>query len=67
MNPESATLLTMEQQFELRKYQDLITRISREDLEELCIEVMRQKMAQANVFHSLMREGVTGIDQCGGR
>ena len=51
------SLLTMEQQFTLRAYQGQIKSISREELEDLFLEVVRQKMAQENVFRDLMRGG----------
>ena len=50
-------LLSMEQQFTLRKYQAQVRDVSREELEDLFLEVMRQKMAQENVFKDLMRQG----------
>ena len=54
--PSTSTLLTMEQQFALRKYQAMIKEASKEELEALCLEVIRQKMAQENIFKDLMRE-----------
>ncbi len=53
----SANLLSMEQQFSLRKYQEQVRGVSREELEDLFLEVMRQKMAQENVFRDIMRKG----------
>ena len=50
-------LLSMEQQFTLRKYQAQVKDVSRDELEDLFLEVMRQKMAQENVFKDLMRQG----------
>ena len=50
-------LLSMEQQFALRKYQAQVKDVSRAELEDLFLEVMRQKMAQENVFKDLMRQG----------
>ncbi len=50
-------LLSMEQQFSLRKYKEQVKGVSREELEDLFVEVMRQKMAQENVFKDLMRQG----------
>jgi hypothetical protein len=58
MQPNSETqLLTLEQQFNLRKYQEEIGRVPREQLEELFIEILRQKYAQLNLFQDLMRQG----------
>jgi len=56
--PSTSTLLTMEQQFALRKYQEEIGRVPREQLEELFIEILRQKYAQLNLFQYLMRHKV---------
>lgn len=53
----SGKLLSMEQQFSLRKYKEQVKGVSREELEDLFVEVMRQKMAQENVFKDLMRQG----------
>ena len=53
----NSKLLSMEQQFNLRKYQDQVKDVSREELEDLFMEVMRQKMAQENVFRDIMRKG----------
>jgi hypothetical protein len=50
-------LLTMEQQFTLKAYEGMIQKVSRAELEELYLEVMRQKMAQENIFKDLMRQG----------
>ncbi len=50
-------LLSMEQQFSLRKYKEQVKGVSREELEDLFVEVMRQKMAQENVFKDLIRQG----------
>jgi hypothetical protein len=55
--PSTSTLLTMEQQFALRKYQAQVKEVSREELEALFLEVMRQKLAQENLFRDMMREG----------
>jgi len=55
--PKQTQLLTMEQQFTLSKYRAQIKEISREELEDLFLEVMRQKMAQENLFRDIMRQG----------
>lgn len=56
MQPETQ-LLTMEQEFSLRKYQEEIGRVPREQLEELFIEILRQKYAQLNLFQEITRGG----------
>lgn len=56
-NGSTVKLLSMEQQFTLRKYQAQVKDVSRDELEDLFLEVMRQKMAQENVFKDLMRQG----------
>ena len=55
------SLLSMEQQFTLRTYQGQIKSISREELEDLFLEIVRQKMAQENVFKRLMRQDFPGL------
>lgn len=55
MSSESQMLLSFEQEFNLRKYQDQVKDVSREELEDLFIEIIRQKMAQENLFRDLMR------------
>ena len=49
------SLLTMEQQFTLRTYQGQVKSIPREELENLFLEIVRQKMAQGNLFLAIMR------------
>lgn len=46
-------LLTLEQQFLLHSFRPQIQAMPREELEALLIEIMRQKMAQANLFINL--------------
>lgn len=56
--PRNGTkLLTIEQQFSLRSIRDQIKSAPRRELEDLFIEVMRQKFAQENIFKDLMRQG----------
>lgn len=57
MTTQSNLPLSVEQQFNLRKYQDQVKTVSREELEDLFLEIMRQKMAQENLFKDLMRNG----------
>lgn len=49
--------LSVEQQFDLQKYRQQVRDISREDLEDLFIEVVRQKMAHENIFKGMIRKG----------
>lgn len=44
----------MEQQFALRKYEEHAKHVPREELENLFIEIIRQKMAQENIFKRLV-------------
>ncbi len=55
MSSEKQSLLSVEQEFSLRKYQDQVKGVSREELEDLFLEIIRQKMAQENLFRDLMR------------
>ncbi len=48
--------LTLEQQFDLQKYQQLARDISRDELEKLFIQVIRLKMAQENLSKGLIKE-----------
>ncbi|MEM8637771.1 MAG: NblA/ycf18 family protein [Cyanobacteria bacterium P01_G01_bin.54] len=54
MTQSSNLPLSMEQQFALRKYADQARHVPREELEDLFVEILRQKMAQENVFKRLM-------------
>lgn len=47
--------LSMEQQFSLRKYEQQAKNIPREELENLFVEVIRQKMAQENLFRKMIQ------------
>jgi rubrerythrin len=47
--------LSLEQQFSLRKYEQQAKLVSRDELEDLFVEVIRQKMAQENVFKKMIR------------
>lgn len=46
--------LSMEQQFSLRKYEQQAKNIPREELENLFVEIIRQKMAQENLFKKMI-------------
>ena len=48
--------LSMEQQFDLRKYQQLVQDIPRHELEKLFIQVVRLKMAQENLAKGVIKE-----------
>lgn len=58
MSSEKQSLLSVEQEFSLRKYQDQVKGVSREELEDLFLEVIRQKMAQENLFRDMMRNNL---------
>ena len=58
MSSEKQSLLSVEQEFSLRKYQDQVKGVSREELEDLFLEVIRQKMAQENLFKDMMRNNL---------
>lgn len=47
--------LSMEQQFSLRKYEQQAKNIPREELENLFVEIIRQKMAQENLFKKMIQ------------
>lgn len=48
--------LSVEQQFELQKYQQLTKDVSRDELENLLIQVIRLKMFQENLTKGLIKE-----------
>ena len=48
--------LSLEQQFNLRKFQDAMKDLSRPEVEDLMIMVLRQKMAHENISKSLIQE-----------
>ena len=47
--------LSTEQQFELHKYAMQAKQASREALEELFVEILRQKMVQENLFKGIIK------------
>lgn len=47
--------LSLEQQFNLRKYEQHAKQIPREELETLFIEIIRQKMVQENLFKKMVQ------------
>ncbi len=48
--------LSLEQEFDLRKFQTLLKDLSNLEMEELLIMVLRQKMAYENISKSLIKE-----------
>jgi hypothetical protein len=48
--------LTMEQQFQLRTYEDLLPNISPDDARSLLLEVVRQLMIKDNVVAHLLKK-----------
>ena len=48
--------LSIEQQFDLRKYQELAKNIPRQELEKLLIDAIRLKMAQENLTKGVIRQ-----------
>lgn len=55
MSQSHLNSLSLEQQFSLRKYQEHVKGVSREELEDLFIEIVRQKMAQENLFRDMFK------------
>ena len=48
--------LTIEQQFDLKKYQQIVKEIPRHELEKIFIQVIRLKMAQENLAKGVIKE-----------
>ncbi len=48
--------LSIEQQFDLRKYQELAKNIPRQELEKLLIDAIRLKMAQENLTKGVIQQ-----------
>ncbi len=48
--------LSLEQQFDLRKFQAMMKDLSRLEMEELLLMILRQKMAHENISRSLIKE-----------
>ena len=48
--------LSIEQQFDLHKYEQLIKNIPRHELENLFIQVIRLKMAQENLAKGVIKQ-----------
>lgn len=47
--------LSLEQQFELHKFAQQAKYVSRDELENLFIEIVRQKMRQENMFKNMLK------------
>jgi Phycobilisome degradation protein nblA len=50
--------LNLEQQFNLKIYQDQIRHMSQDQAQEALLEVMRQIMIKDNVIRHLMKSGI---------
>lgn len=48
--------LSFEQQFEIEKVRSQVKQANREELEDLLIEVMKQKMSHENLVRSFIRQ-----------
>ena len=48
--------LSLEQQFDLRKYQQLVKDLPRPELENLLIQAIRLKMSQENLSKGVIKE-----------
>ena len=48
--------LSLEQQFDLQKYQQLVKDIPRPELENLFIQIIRLKMAQENLAKGVIKQ-----------
>lgn len=47
--------LSLEQQFELHKFAQQAKHVSRDELETLFVELVRQKMRQENLFKNMLK------------
>ena len=52
--PES---LSLEQQFKLRRLQQQVQQLSLEDLQDCCIELLRQNMVKDNLLRQWIKTG----------
>lgn len=48
--------LSPEKEFQLVKYSSLIPTITRQELEELFVELLRQKLAQEELFCKMLKQ-----------
>ncbi len=49
--------LTMEQQFNMKVYEEQVKRLSAEQAQEFLLDVMRQLMVKDNVIKHLIKQG----------
>ncbi len=49
--------LTMEQQFNMKVYEDQVKHMSSDQAQEFLLEIMRQLMIKDNVIRHLMKQG----------
>jgi hypothetical protein len=50
--------LTMEQQFNMKVYEDQVKNLSSEQAQDFLLEIMRQLMIKDNVIRHLIKQGV---------
>jgi hypothetical protein len=50
--------LSLEQEFSLRKYQEQVAQLDRDQAQEFLLEVLRQLMIKDNAIRSLLKSGV---------
>lgn len=50
--------LTMEQQFNMKVYEDQVKNLSAEQAQDFLLEIMRQLMIKDNVIRHLIKQGV---------
>lgn len=50
--------LTLEQQFNMKVYEDQVKNLSADQAQEFLLELMRQMMIKDNVIRHLMKHGV---------
>jgi hypothetical protein len=60
MNPRQN--MSLEQQFELRRFEDQVRHLSREEAQELLIQLRESMLLQANTFKDIIKES-WGIGQ----
>jgi Phycobilisome degradation protein nblA len=57
-NMELTLDLSLEQQFNLKMYQDQVKNLSQEQAQDLLLEVLQQLMVKDNVIRSLMKNSL---------
>jgi Phycobilisome degradation protein nblA len=50
--------LSVEQEFNLRVYQEQVKNLSLQEAQEFLLEVLRQSMIKENLFRQLIRTGI---------